>query len=133
MLLLGAVAVPIDPRLGVEERRAVARGAAFVAGPLDGGGADAASPRGTTSTRPRSSSTPPARAAAEARRADLRQLAVERARRRASALGLDAEERWLCALPLSHVGGLSILLRSAINATTAIVHERFDTERVLAS
>ncbi len=36
----------------------------------------------------------------------------------AVALGLDPEERWLCALPLSHVGGLSILLRSAIYATT---------------
>jgi o-succinylbenzoate---CoA ligase len=47
------------------------------------------------------------------------------------ALGLDPDERWLCALPLSHVGGLSIVLRSAITATTALVHERFDTERVL--
>jgi O-succinylbenzoic acid--CoA ligase len=51
----------------------------------------------------------------------------------AVALGVDPDERWLCALPLSHVGGLSILLRSAIYATTAIVHERFDTERVLAA
>ncbi|HSS58018.1 MAG TPA: AMP-binding protein, partial [Solirubrobacteraceae bacterium] len=33
--------------------------------------------------------------------------------------------------PLSHVGGLSIVMRSAIYATTAIVHERFDTDRVL--
>jgi O-succinylbenzoic acid--CoA ligase len=49
----------------------------------------------------------------------------------AVALGLDADERWLCALPLSHVGGLSILVRSAIYATTAVVHERFETERVL--
>jgi O-succinylbenzoic acid--CoA ligase len=47
------------------------------------------------------------------------------------ALGVDSRERWLCALPLSHVGGLSILLRSAIYCTTAVVHERFDTERVL--
>ena len=31
----------------------------------------------------------------------------------------------------SHVGGLSILLRSAIYATTAVVHERFETDRVL--
>ncbi len=31
----------------------------------------------------------------------------------------------------AHVGGLSILLRSAIYATTAVVHERFDTGRVL--
>lgn len=49
----------------------------------------------------------------------------------AVALGLDPHERWLCALPLSHVGGLSILLRSAIYGTTAVVHERFDTEAVL--
>ena len=49
----------------------------------------------------------------------------------AVALGLHAAERWLCALPLSHVGGLSIVMRSAIYATTAIVHERFDTDRVL--
>src|SRR6185437_9119399 len=47
------------------------------------------------------------------------------------ALGVDPRERWLCALPLSHVGGLSILLRSAIYATTAVIHERFDTDSVL--
>ena len=49
----------------------------------------------------------------------------------AVALGLDSNERWLCALPLSHVGGLSILVRSAIYGTTAVVHERFETDRVL--
>ena len=49
----------------------------------------------------------------------------------AVALGFDPRERWLCALPLSHVGGLSILLRSAIYATSAIVHERFEEDRVL--
>ena len=49
----------------------------------------------------------------------------------AVALGLDPRERWLCALPVSHVGGLSILVRSAIYATTAVVHERFETDRVL--
>ena len=49
----------------------------------------------------------------------------------AVALGLDRDERWLCAMPVSHVGGLSILVRSAIYATTAVVHERFETDRVL--
>ena len=49
----------------------------------------------------------------------------------AVALGLDPAERWLCTLPVSHVGGLSILVRSCIYATTAVVHERFDTDRVL--
>jgi O-succinylbenzoic acid--CoA ligase len=49
----------------------------------------------------------------------------------ALALGLDGEDRWLCTLPLSHVGGLAILLRSAIYGTTVVLHERFRTEAVL--
>ena len=50
----------------------------------------------------------------------------------AVALGLDPGERWLCPMPLTHVGGLSIPIRSAIYATTAVLHGRFDTEAVLA-
>jgi O-succinylbenzoic acid--CoA ligase len=50
----------------------------------------------------------------------------------AVALGLDWAERWLCPMPLTHVGGLSIPIRSAIYATTAVLHGRFDTERVLS-
>jgi o-succinylbenzoate---CoA ligase len=50
----------------------------------------------------------------------------------AVALGLDPAERWLCPMPLAHVGGLSILIRSTIYATTVVLHERFDTEAVLA-
>ena len=46
-------------------------------------------------------------------------------------LGLDQAERWLCPMPLVHVGGLSIPIRSTIYATTAVVHGRFDTEAVL--
>jgi o-succinylbenzoate---CoA ligase len=49
----------------------------------------------------------------------------------AVALGLDPGERWLCPMPLTHVGGLSILIRSVIYATTAVLHPRFDTEAVL--
>ncbi len=49
----------------------------------------------------------------------------------AVALGADPGERWLCTLPVCHVGGFSILVRSAIFATTAVVHERFDTQRAL--
>jgi o-succinylbenzoate---CoA ligase len=50
----------------------------------------------------------------------------------ALALGLDQNERWLCVMPLAHVGGLSILLRSTLYATTVILHDRFDTEAVLS-
>ena len=45
-------------------------------------------------------------------------------------LGLRDDDRWLAVLPLFHVGGLSILLRSAIYGSTAIVHDGFDAERV---
>ncbi|MBV9000077.1 MAG: AMP-binding protein [Solirubrobacterales bacterium] len=47
-------------------------------------------------------------------------------------LGLDQKERWLCPMPLTHVGGLSIPIRSSIYATTAVLHGRFDTEAVLS-
>jgi O-succinylbenzoic acid--CoA ligase len=48
----------------------------------------------------------------------------------AAALGLDHRERWLCPLPLVHVGGLSILIRSAIYATSVVLHARFEVDAV---
>jgi o-succinylbenzoate---CoA ligase len=48
-------------------------------------------------------------------------------------LGVAPDDRWLCPLPLFHVGGLAVLMRSALYGTTAIVHERFDVERVQQS
>ena len=50
----------------------------------------------------------------------------------AVALGHPRDERWLAALPLTHVGGLSILLRSVIAGTTVLLHERWSTDAVLA-
>jgi o-succinylbenzoate---CoA ligase len=48
----------------------------------------------------------------------------------ADALGVDPDDRWLCPLPLHHVGGLGVLVRCAVNHTTAVLHERFDADRV---
>jgi len=48
----------------------------------------------------------------------------------AAQLGLDPEERWLVPLPLFHVGGLGVLMRSLIYGTTAVIHERFEAEAV---
>jgi o-succinylbenzoate---CoA ligase len=45
-------------------------------------------------------------------------------------LGLLPDDRWLACLPLFHVGGLSILLRSVIYGMTAVVHARFDAAAV---
>ncbi len=50
----------------------------------------------------------------------------------AEALGADRADRWLCPLPLHHVGGLGVLVRCAINHTTAVLHESFDAQRVKA-
>ena len=45
-------------------------------------------------------------------------------------LGVDPADRWLCCLPLYHVAGLEIALRSVIYGTGAIVHDGFDPTRV---
>src|SRR5439155_7014216 len=42
-------------------------------------------------------------------------------------------DRWLCVLPLFHVGGLSILTRTVFYGASAIVHERFDAGAVRES
>ncbi|MCA9621304.1 MAG: AMP-binding protein, partial [Myxococcales bacterium] len=41
-------------------------------------------------------------------------------------LGHLPSDRWLCCLPLHHVGGLSILLRSVWYGITAVLHRRFE-------
>ncbi|UCE84922.1 MAG: o-succinylbenzoate--CoA ligase [Deltaproteobacteria bacterium] len=48
-------------------------------------------------------------------------------------LGVRPDDRWLACLPLFHVGGLSILLRSVLYGTAVVVHERFDPARVSRS
>jgi o-succinylbenzoate---CoA ligase len=48
-------------------------------------------------------------------------------------LGVEPTDRWLCCLPLFHVGGLSIAMRSVIYGTAAVVHDGFDVDRFAAS
>lgn len=43
-------------------------------------------------------------------------------------LGLESEDRWLCAVPLSHVSGFTILIRSAIYGTGFFLADRFTPE-----
>lgn len=45
-------------------------------------------------------------------------------------LGHHLDDRWLCCLPLHHVGGLSIALRAAFAATTVVLHSAFDAAAV---
>lgn len=46
-------------------------------------------------------------------------------------LGLCEDDHWLCCLPLCHVGGLAIVLRSAIYGTSFELLDEFDAPRVL--
>ncbi len=41
-------------------------------------------------------------------------------------LGHSLDDRWLVCLPLYHIGGLSILMRSVIYGISVMVHEKFD-------
>ena len=44
----------------------------------------------------------------------------------ALALGATPHDRWLCCLPLAHVGGLLVLLRGVLLGAPVTVHARFD-------
>jgi o-succinylbenzoate---CoA ligase len=48
-------------------------------------------------------------------------------------LGVEPTDRWLCCLPVFHVSGFSIVIRSVIYGTGAIVQDGFDVDRVAAS
>ena len=131
-MLLGAPAVPVDPRLAPSEREHVAASAAVrVEEPLPGEGSrlepGASHDLAATALVVHTSGTTAAPRPVELSYGNLLWSALGSA----VALGAGPDDRWLCALPLSHVGGLSILIRSAIYATTAVVHERFETDRAL--
>jgi O-succinylbenzoic acid--CoA ligase len=134
-LLLGAVAVPVDARLAPPERAAIEDACDLVVGePLAERARDLPAPEpGRTHELDAvaaviyTSGTTAAARAVELTYGNLLWSALGSA----VALGCEPADRWLCVLPLAHVGGLSILVRSAIYATSAIVHERFETDRVL--
>jgi o-succinylbenzoate---CoA ligase len=48
-------------------------------------------------------------------------------------IGVEPDDRWLCCLPLSHISGLGIVIRSVIYGTAAVVHDGFEVDRVAAS
>ncbi len=132
---LGAVAVPLNPRLeaGELERR------------LDGAGAT------LSISDPAQLAEAPQREVSQATSLDLdapscvihtsgtsgRARTVEltwgnhlwSALASAARIGVDPGDRWLCSLPLHHIGGLAIVLRGAVYGTATVL-ERFDAARV---
>lgn len=65
-------------------------------------------------------------------KAALLSLANLRASARSSIelLGREDRDRWLCCMPLFHIGGLSILVRSVLAGTSVVLHRSFDAEAV---
>jgi o-succinylbenzoate---CoA ligase len=132
-LLAGAAAVPIDLRLSeAEQRQRLAGAEIIVSEPLgsapDGSGRGRSFGFDPVIAVMHTSGTTAAPKPVELTYGNFTASALGSA----VALGLDQAERWLCPMPLTHVGGLSIPIRSAIYATTAVVHGRFDTEAVLS-
>ncbi len=136
-LLVGAAAVPIDLRLSAAERAQRLAGAELVISePL---GVPSRPPGKATGIMPTAFGGDPPVAVMHTSGTTAAPKPVvlshsnfmASAQGSAIALGLDPAERWLCPMPLTHVGGLSIPIRSAIYATTAVLHGRFDTEAVL--
>jgi O-succinylbenzoic acid--CoA ligase len=132
-MLAGAQAVPIDLRLSAGERSARAAGAALTLRDESLGGpwmprAAGGEMLDRVATVMYTSGTTSAPKPVELTYGNWQANAFGSA----VALGLDPAERWLCAMPLAHVGGLSILIRSAVYATTVVLHERFEIEAVLA-
>jgi o-succinylbenzoate---CoA ligase len=141
-LLAGAAAVPIDLRLSPAEREQRLAGADLVIGtPLATNSRPVGQPgspagRGGAGS-PATADAPVAIMHTSGTTAAPKPVVLSSGNFLASALGsavalgLDPAERWLCPMPLTHVGGLSIPIRSAIYATTVVLHGRFDTEAVL--
>jgi o-succinylbenzoate---CoA ligase len=121
-VLLGAPAVPVDPRLAQRERDAILReveeavtrplrgetGVFQLPDPPDRDGTALVVYTSGTTGRPK-----PHEITYGNVRANARGLA--------QAMELGDDERWLCPLPLSHVGGLMVVLRSALMGTTAVI------------
>jgi o-succinylbenzoate---CoA ligase len=133
-ILAGVAALPVDLRLSEDERASRrARAGVVVSEPLARGGAHGMPSASATDDGAR----PLAVMHTSGTTSEPKPIVLSNGNFFASALGsavalgLDPDERWLCPMPLTHVGGLSIPLRSAIYATTVVLHDRFETEAVL--
>lgn len=131
VLRAGSIAVPVDPRLGPDDRAVRLAGCdtvleerASMAHP--GATVWLADEEPTTAIVVHTSGTTSTPTPVELTHANWWWSAAGSA----VALGHDPRERWLCAMPLSHVGGLSILIRAMIGGTTAILHPQFDAGRI---
>ncbi len=139
----GAVAVPLGARLAPAEAMALTRalGVRVLWGP--GPKLDLARPPVRPQERPIGRGGPPHAGArivvmTSGTGGAARPVVLTGANVAASAaasqarLGNGPGDRWLCPLPLHHVGGLSVLWRSAREGGTVVLAERFDRAETAA-
>jgi len=130
---VGAALVPLDARLTASERRAQIDETAprlVVEEPLAGEQADLAPRWGIDLDAPwtilfTSGTTGQAKPVGLSHRNHVASAIAS-----AWGLGVAPDDRWLCVLPLFHVGGLAIPIRSAVYGTTAVVYDGFATATV---
>ena len=113
----GDAVLPVDPRLPDPARRALLAAARLDA-PTEDGDALVIATSGSTG---------------DPKLVVLTHAAVEASALATSArLEVDpARDRWLACLPLSHVGGLSVVTRSLVTGTPCTVHDTFDAAAVM--
>ena len=133
---VGAAVAPINTRLGGSDRAGQARVAGArltVDRPLDGFEADV-EPRHELDLDQRAvlmftsgTSGEPKAVALTVGNLDAAAAAS------AGVIGAFPHDRWLCCLPLFHVAGLSILVRAVRSAATVVLHDGFETHRVVVA
>ena len=113
----GDAVLPVDPRLPAPARDAVLASARLDE-PVEDGDALIIATSGSTG---------------EPKLVVLTHAAIEASARATSArLDIDpARDRWLACLPLSHVGGLSVVTRSLVTGAPCTVHHNFNAAAVM--
>jgi o-succinylbenzoate---CoA ligase len=133
---IGAALVPLNTRLTADQQRAQAAAVGadvIVDGPLDGMEA-ALEPRRDLDPSAVHTVLFTSGTEGEPKPVELTVGNLDAAAAGSAAVfGAEPGDRWLAPLPLFHVAGLSILIRCARSATTAVLHDRFDPPAVAAA
>jgi O-succinylbenzoic acid--CoA ligase len=124
----GAAILPLDPRLPLAQRRDLVRRARPTLLLDDGDWTRLGDGLGVAGLAlvVHTSGT-----AGEPKLVELERPAIDAAVASSSlALAATSRDRWVCCLPLAHVGGLLVLLRAVLLGAPVTVHERFDAEAI---